>query len=99
MQLITLILVGVVIGLLARFLLPGKQKIGLLWTMILGVLGAVIGGVIASALAVGSIFELNFFGFLFAVIAAVVVLAVAERSGLLASGRDDSERLGRGRGA
>jgi len=96
MQLIGLILVGVVIGLLARFLLPGKQKIGLLWTMILGVLGAVIGGVIASALAVGSIFELNFFGFLFAVIAAVVVLGVAERSGLLAKG-DDSGRLGRGR--
>jgi len=99
MQLIGLILVGVIIGLLARFLLPGKQKIGLLWTMILGVVGAVIGGVIASYLAVGGIFELNFFGFLFAVIAAVVVLAVAERSGLLASGRDDSERLGRGRGA
>ncbi len=48
MQIIGLILVGLVIGLLARLLLPGRQKIGLVWTLLLGVLGAVIGGVIAS---------------------------------------------------
>jgi uncharacterized membrane protein YeaQ/YmgE (transglycosylase-associated protein family) len=91
------IVAGLIIGLLARFLLPGKQKIGLLWTLLLGLIGSVIGGTIANALAAGSIFELNFIGFIAAVVTSVVLLAVAERSGLLASGRDDSERLGRGR--
>ncbi|MGI8440374.1 MAG: GlsB/YeaQ/YmgE family stress response membrane protein [Thermoleophilaceae bacterium] len=91
------IVFGLIIGLLARFLLPGKQKIGLLWTLLLGLIGSVIGGTIANALAAGSIFELNFIGVIAAVVTSVVLLAVAERSGLLASGRDDSERLGRGR--
>ena len=73
---------GIVIGFLARLLLPGRQKIGLVWTLVLGVAGALIGGTIASALAAGDIFELNFVGFVAAVISAVVLLAVGERAGL-----------------
>jgi len=96
MQLIGLLIVGVVIGLLARFLLPGRQKIGLLWTMILGILGALVGGTLASYLGRGDIFELNFIGFIGAVVASVVLLAVAERSGLLTSG-GDRDRLEHGR--
>jgi uncharacterized membrane protein YeaQ/YmgE (transglycosylase-associated protein family) len=78
---------GLIIGLLARLLLPGRQKIGLLWTLVLGVIGSIIGGTIANALRSGSIWELNFVGFVAAVAASLVVLAVAERSGLLASGK------------
>jgi uncharacterized membrane protein YeaQ/YmgE (transglycosylase-associated protein family) len=80
------LIAGLVIGLLARLLLPGRQKIGLLWTLVLGVIGSLIGGTIANALRSGSIWELNFVGFISAVAASVVVLAVAERSGLLAGG-------------
>src|SRR3954471_24516228 len=46
---------GLVIGLLARLLLPGRQKIGLLWTLLLGVIGSLIGGTIAHALNTGAI--------------------------------------------
>ena len=77
---------GLVIGLLARLLLPGRQKIGLLWTLALGVIGSVIGGTIANALNTGDIWELNVIGFIAAVVASVVVLSVAERSGVLAEG-------------
>ena len=73
---------GLIIGLLARLLLPGKQKIGLLWTLGLGVAGSVIGGTIAAAIDTGDIWELNFIGFIAAVVASVGLLAVAERSGL-----------------
>ncbi|MBA3746856.1 MAG: hypothetical protein H0W96_05105, partial [Solirubrobacterales bacterium] len=76
------IIAGLVIGLLARLILPGRQKIGLLWTLALGVLGSVIGGVVANLLRTGDIWELNVLGFVVAVIAAVTLLAVAERSGL-----------------
>ena len=73
---------GLVIGLLARLLLPGRQKIGLLWTLLLGVIGSLIGGTIANALNTGDIWELNVIGFVAAVVTSVVLLSVAERSSL-----------------
>ncbi len=76
------IIAGLIIGLLARLILPGRQKIGLLWTLVLGVLGSVIGGVVANTLRSGDIFELNVIGFVVAVLAAVGLLALAERSRL-----------------
>lgn len=73
---------GLIIGLLARLILPGRQRIGLVMTLLLGVVGSIIGGTIANALRSGSIFELNFVGFLAAVVASVFLLAVAERAGI-----------------
>jgi len=73
---------GLIIGLIARLILPGRQRIGLLMTLLLGVVGSLIGGTIANALRSGSIWELNFIGFVAAVAASVALLAVAERSGL-----------------
>lgn len=87
------IVAGLVIGLLARLLLPGRQRIGLLWTLVLGVLGSVVGGIVANAIGSGDLMELNVFGFVVAVAAAVGLLAVAERAGL-GAGRD-RRRLGR----
>ena len=43
------ILVGLVVGLLARLLVPGRDPFGLLGTILLGVVGAVIGGWLAGA--------------------------------------------------
>ena len=76
------IVAGLIIGLLARLILPGRQKIGLLWTLALGVIGSVIGGTIANALGTGDIWELNVIGFIAAVVTSVVLLAVAERAGI-----------------
>lgn len=73
---------GLIIGLLARLILPGRQKIGLLMTLALGVIGSLIGGTIANALRSGSIWELNFVGFVAAVAVSVALLAVADRAGL-----------------
>ena len=73
---------GLIIGLLARLILPGRQRIGLLWTLVLGIVGSVIGGTIANALDSGDIWELNVIGFVAAVLTSVALLAVAERSGL-----------------
>jgi uncharacterized membrane protein YeaQ/YmgE (transglycosylase-associated protein family) len=73
---------GLFVGLIARLILPGRQHIGLLWTLALGVVGSVIGGTIANALGTGDIWELNFVGAIAAIVTSVVVLAIAERSGL-----------------
>jgi uncharacterized membrane protein YeaQ/YmgE (transglycosylase-associated protein family) len=78
---------GLIIGALARLILPGRQKIGFLMTLLLGVVGSLIGGTIANALQAGSIWELNFVGFVSAVAASVALLAIGERSGLLEGDR------------
>ena len=76
------LIAGLIIGLLARLILPGRQKIGLPMTLLLGVIGSLIGGTIANALRSGSIWELNVIGFLAAVAASVALLAAAERAGI-----------------
>lgn len=88
------LIAGLIIGLLARLLLPGRQKIGLLWTLVLGVVGSLIGGTIANAINTGDIWELNVIGFIAAVFASVVVLSIAERSGLGSGGRRGELRRG-----
>jgi len=78
MQIIGLLVVGLIIGALARLIKPGKQALGLIGTLALGVAGALIGGVIASLIGTGDIFELNIVGFIVAVIAAFLLIGVAE---------------------
>lgn len=73
---------GLIIGLLARLLLPGRQKIGLLWTLGLGVVGSIIGGTAANLIGSGDVMELNIIGFVAAVAVSVALLSVAESSGI-----------------
>ena len=47
---ISWILTGLVVGAVARLLVPGRQSIGLAMTIILGVVGAFIGGLLSSAI-------------------------------------------------
>ena len=69
---------GLVIGALARLIKPGKQNLGLLATLGLGLVGSLIGGVIAQFFGTGSIWELNVIGFVLAVVASVLLIGVAE---------------------
>ena len=72
------IVAGLVIGALARLIKPGKQNLGIIATLLLGLVGSVIGGLVANLLGTGDIFELNILGFIVAVIAAVALIGVAE---------------------
>ena len=69
---------GLIIGALARLIKPGKQNLGLLATLGLGLVGSLIGGIIAQAFGTGGIFELNVIGFVLAVVAAILLIGVAE---------------------
>ncbi|MEI2809324.1 MAG: GlsB/YeaQ/YmgE family stress response membrane protein [Nocardioides sp.] len=70
------IIAGLVIGVLARFVMPGKQNLSMLMTLVLGLVGSVIGGTIASLLGTGGIMELNVIGFIASVISAVLLIVV-----------------------
>jgi uncharacterized membrane protein YeaQ/YmgE (transglycosylase-associated protein family) len=47
------LLAGVIIGPLARLVLPGKQDISLIGTILAGAVGALVGGVVADLVGVG----------------------------------------------
>lgn len=69
---------GLIIGALARLIKPGKQNLSVLATLGLGVVGSLIGGTIAWVIGTGSIWELDFLGFVLAVVAAVILVGAAE---------------------
>lgn len=77
------IVFGLVVGVVARLLIPGRQDLTLWMTLLLGVVGSVIGGVIANALGTGDVFELNVVGSIVAIGAAVVLIVIGERTGAL----------------
>ncbi|GGS45095.1 MULTISPECIES: GlsB/YeaQ/YmgE family stress response membrane protein [Actinokineospora] len=72
------IVAGLIIGALARLIKPGRQNLGILATLLLGLAGSVIGGTIANLLDTGDIFELNVLGFIIAVVASVLLIGIAE---------------------
>jgi uncharacterized membrane protein YeaQ/YmgE (transglycosylase-associated protein family) len=63
-------LIGLVIGALARLVLPGEQAIGWLGTIGAGIVGSILGGVIAHALDWGA-----FVQFIVAIVVAAVLIA------------------------
>lgn len=46
---ISAIVIGIVIGILGRLIVPGRQRIGVLWTILVGIVAAFIGSAIAAA--------------------------------------------------
>lgn len=49
-EIIVFIVVGLIVGALARLLLPGKDPIGILATIVIGIVGAVVGGYLWTAI-------------------------------------------------
>ncbi len=73
------IVFGLVVGVVARLLVPGHQHLGIVVTLLLGVVGSVVGGVVANLLGTGDVFELNIIGAIVAIAAAVVLIVIGER--------------------
>lgn len=77
-DIIGFLIFGLVVGAVARLLKPGRQNLSILGTLLLGIAGSVIGGLVASFLGTGDIFELNILGAIVAFVAAVLLIGVAE---------------------
>ena len=78
MGIIGFLVFGLIVGALARLIKPGRQNLSVVATLALGVVGALIGGVVATALGTGDFGELNILGTIVAIVAAVLLIGVAE---------------------
>jgi uncharacterized membrane protein YeaQ/YmgE (transglycosylase-associated protein family) len=76
MSFIWAIIAGLIIGLIAKAVLPGKQDIPIWLTIILGVIGAIIGNVIASALGVEDTKGIDWIRHIVQIAAAAALIAV-----------------------
>jgi uncharacterized membrane protein YeaQ/YmgE (transglycosylase-associated protein family) len=69
---------GLIVGAVARLLKPGKQNLSIIATLGLGVVGSLVGGVVATALGTGKFTELNILGAIVAIVVAFLLIGVAE---------------------
>jgi len=71
---------GLCAGVVAQLLMPGKgerdEKLGCIGSMAIGIVGAVIGGFIGTALDLGDVDGFNLGSFLLAVLGTIVLLAL-----------------------
>lgn len=77
MGIIAWIVFGLIAGVIAKLLMPGRDGGGFILTCILGIMGAVVGGWLATMFGIGgSISGFNLHSFLVAVVGAIVVLVI-----------------------
>ncbi|MFT4190122.1 MAG: GlsB/YeaQ/YmgE family stress response membrane protein [Comamonas sp.] len=74
MSIIGTIIVGFIVGLLARALKPGDDKLGLIWTIVLGIAGSLLAGWVGQALGWYAVGEPA--GWIASIIGAIVLLVI-----------------------
>ena len=70
------IIFGLIAGVIAKLIMPGKDPGGFIVTIIIGILGAVIGGWLGTFLGFGSVDGFNLGSFAVAVFGAIVLLVL-----------------------
>jgi uncharacterized membrane protein YeaQ/YmgE (transglycosylase-associated protein family) len=81
MDIIVWLVVGLIAGAIARFLVPGRDAMGWLGTLVLGLIGSLIGGFLGDALASGDqdFSPAGLIGSIIGAIIALIVYRVATR--------------------
>lgn len=74
MGILSWIVMGLIVGLLAKFILPGKDPGGIIITILIGIAGAFLGGFIGSYLGFGTVTGFNVVSILLALGGAVLLL-------------------------
>lgn len=76
LSLIGMVITGAVLGALARLIMRGEQNISILWTIILGAIGALIGGTIASFFGVADTSGIDWIRWALSLVAAIGAISV-----------------------
>lgn len=74
MAFIWMLIVGFIVGLIARAIMPGNQNLGIILTTVLGIIGALVGGFLGQAL--GLYAEGSQVGIIAAIVGAIIVLFI-----------------------
>ncbi len=78
MEILSWIVFGLIVGAVAKLLMPGRDPGGIIVTMILGIVGALLGGFVGQALGLYAAGQPA--GFVMALIGAILVLAIYRMS-------------------
>ena len=76
MGLLTWVVLGLIAGVLAKWILPGRDPGGLIVTIAIGVVGALLGGYLGTQAGLGSVDGFNLGSLFLAVCGALVLLIV-----------------------
>ncbi|XBS68149.1 GlsB/YeaQ/YmgE family stress response membrane protein [Acerihabitans sp. KWT182] len=76
MGILSWIIFGLIAGIIAKFIMPGRDGGGFILTVILGIVGAVVGGYISTFFGYGRVDGFNVGSFAVAVVGAIVVLLI-----------------------
>jgi uncharacterized membrane protein YeaQ/YmgE (transglycosylase-associated protein family) len=76
MGILSWIILGLIAGALAKWIMPGRDDMGLIITILLGIAGAFVGGYLGSLLGLGSIGVLSIGSILTATVGAILLLLV-----------------------
>ncbi|MFI1920006.1 GlsB/YeaQ/YmgE family stress response membrane protein [Nocardia sp. NPDC020380] len=79
MGIITMIVIGLIAGAIARLLVPGKENFGIIWTIVLGIVGGYVGGTLGSLVFAPHKFSVHppvSHAFLGAIVGAVILLII-----------------------
>ena len=74
MGILTMIVIGLVAGLIARAIVPGSQSMGWIATIVLGIVGSFVGGLLGSLFSGGNVLDLHPTGLIWSIVGAIVVL-------------------------
>lgn len=76
MGIISWIVLGLIVGLLAKFFMPGKDPGGIILTILIGIAGAIIGGYLGRLLGIGDVKGFDFTSLLLALGGSILLLIV-----------------------
>lgn len=74
MGIVSWVIMGLIVGVLAKFVLPGRDPGGLVVTILLGIAGAFVGGFVGSRIGLGSVTGFNLGSILLATGGAIALL-------------------------
>ena len=76
MGILSWILLGLVAGALAKFIMPGRDPGGIFVTILLGIVGAFLGGFLGTFIGLGKITSFDLGGIFIATLGAILVLII-----------------------
>lgn len=81
MSILLFILFGLIVGFLARAIMPGKQPVGFVGTALLGIVGSFLGGFIGNLISNRPVLQIHSSGIIGSVLGALAVLAIVMWAG------------------